>query len=86
VSENSENRRQDRDQLVVQRNLLFKKLLKNPTEISLAVKIRSIDDEVAEHNAQIQNQNKSEQREEKKTKAFDLAEGSLGTDRLGRGV
>jgi hypothetical protein len=84
VSENSENRRQDRDQLVVQRNLLFKKLLKNPAEISLSVKIRTIDDEVAEHNARIQNQNKSEQRRGKKTKAFDLAEVSLRTDRLGR--
>ena len=37
-----------RDQLKKQRNLLFDRYLKRPTQASLAIEIKSIDDQVAE--------------------------------------
>jgi hypothetical protein len=47
-----------REELKAMRNLLFKQFLKNPVDTRLALKIKSIDDQVAECSEQMrQNRN-----------------------------
>ncbi len=50
----SENQKDKRDALKIKRDLLFDRLLKNPTNLSLAVEIKLIDDQIAECVQQLQ--------------------------------
>jgi hypothetical protein len=53
VSVQGMNDRKKRDQLMVERNLLFDRFLKNPLEIGLAIRIKLIDDQISECNERL---------------------------------
>jgi hypothetical protein len=59
VSEHPENEKQNRNQLMIQRNVLFERFLNNPMEIRLSLEIRAIDDQVAECNERIRVETKT---------------------------
>jgi len=46
--------RRKREELKAKRNLLFKRFLKNPLDTRLALKIKTIDDQVAECTEQME--------------------------------
>ena len=52
------NTMRKREELKAQRNLLFERFLKNPLETGLAVKIKIIDDQVAEFTEQMERKRK----------------------------
>jgi len=45
--------RRKREELKAKRNLLFERFLKNPLDTRLALKIKTIDDQVAEYTEQM---------------------------------
>jgi hypothetical protein len=49
-----------REELKAKRNLLFTQFLKNPRDIRLALKIKIIDDQVAEFTEQMEGKRRSE--------------------------
>jgi hypothetical protein len=48
MSETGMNERTRREELKAKRNLLFERFSKNPSELHLAIEIKSMDDQVAE--------------------------------------
>ena len=52
------NEKRKREELKVKRNLLFEQFLRNPTEIRLALQIRSIDNKIAESSEKMQRSEK----------------------------
>jgi len=52
--ENEIDARRKREELKAKRNLLFKRFLKNPLDTRLALKIKTIDDQVAECTEQME--------------------------------
>jgi hypothetical protein len=56
------NAMKKREELKAQRNLLFERFLRNPLDTSLALKIKIIDDQVAECAEQMERERKPELR------------------------
>jgi hypothetical protein len=53
------NAMRKREELKAHRNLLFKRFLRNPLDICLALKIKTIDDQVAAYVEQIEQERKA---------------------------
>ena len=54
------NAMRKREELKAQRNLLFERFLRNPLDTSLALKIKTIDDQVAAFAEQMEQESKEE--------------------------
>lgn len=62
IAVDKDSRKKKRDDLSSKRNLLFKKYLSNPNDLRLALEIKKIDDEIAEHTAQLREDTLSERK------------------------
>ena len=76
MSEQATNDLENRNQLIVERNVLFNRFLRNPLEIGLALEIKVLDDRVAECNERIRKKNRNA--EPSATNCASLHENSSG--------
>jgi len=60
MQETAINAMRKREELKAQRNLLFKRFLRNPLDTHLALKIKVIDDQVAECTEQMERERRAE--------------------------
>jgi hypothetical protein len=63
--------KQNREDLIAKRNLLFQRLLNSPKSIHLAIEIKALDDQIAEYTQRMRADEKKQNKE--KRKMLDLA-------------
>jgi uncharacterized protein (DUF2461 family) len=69
--------KQNREDLIAKRNLLFQRLLNSPKSIHLAIEIKALDDQIAECTQRMRaDEKKAEQREKKNARLDKNSTGS----------
>jgi len=64
--ENASDARKKCEELKAERNLLFARFLKNPRDTRLALKIKIIDDQIAEYTEKMERKKESRKKERRK--------------------
>jgi hypothetical protein len=80
--------KQNREELIAKRNLVFARFLENPMEIHLAIEVKAFDDQIAESTQRMQAEERKVQRKVKNNaRPYGSSTEScnpIGSKRLGR--